>query len=313
MAQATIQEAIAPGTGVEPKTGAKAKRPSREGKSPGFWLAFPSMLVLLLFFIIPLVLVVIYSFQEPYTFELAAKFSLLNYKDFVGENYYSTLGWSIVVAVLTTFFTFVFSYPCAYGMVKVFTKKSIWITLLLVMPIFVTSNIRLYGWTLILLKGGFLHFLTGWIPGMHEAEFLYTFPAIIMGTTYIYFPFMLFPLVLGLGMVDDTAVEAAIDLGASRWQVFKEVEFPMAAAGVFIGCLLVFVLSLGSMVEAQVLGGSVVTTFADDMHHAFSFQQNWPLGSALSVILLAVTLALIILVLRYVDLDKLLSSRAKLG
>jgi spermidine/putrescine transport system permease protein len=87
----------------------------------------------------------------------------------------------------------------------------------------------------------------------------------------------------------------------------------MAAAGIFIGGLLVFVLSLGSMVEAQVLGGSVVTTFADDMHHAFSFQQNWPLGSALSVILLAITLGLIILVLRYVDLDKLLSSRAKLG
>jgi len=238
---------------------------------------------------------------------------LENYRDFIGENYYSTLGWSVVVAILTTVFTFILSYPCAYGMVKVFTKRSIWITLLLVMPIFVTSNIRLYGWTLILLKGGYLHFLTSWIPGMAETEFLYNFPIIIMGTTYIYFPFMLFPLVLGLGMVDNEAVEAAIDLGANRWQVFKEVEFPMAAAGVFIGGLLVFVLSLGSMVEAQVLGGNVITTFADDMHHAFSFQQNWPLGSALSVIILAITLGLIILVLRYVNLDRLLSSRAKLG
>jgi spermidine/putrescine transport system permease protein len=271
------------------------------------------MTVLLLFFIVPLVLVLVYSFQEPYTFQLAAKLSLDNYRDFIGENYYSTLGWSVVLAILTTVFTFIFSYPCAYGMVKVFTRRSIWITLLLVMPIFVTSNIRLYGWTLILLKGGFLHFFTDWVPGMAQAEFLHTFPVIIMGTTNIYFPFMLFPLVLGLGMVDDEAVEAAIDLGASRWQVFKEVEFPMAAAGIFIGGLLVFVLSLGSMVEAQVLGGNVITTFADDMHHAFSFQQNWPLGSALSVILLAITLALIIIVLRYVDLDKLLSSRAKLG
>jgi len=311
MDQATIRDAIAPGEGV--KAEAKAKRRSREGKTPGFWLALPSMTVLLLFFIVPLVLVLVYSFQEPYTFQLAAKFSLDNYRDFIGENYYSTLGWSVVLAILTTVFTFIFSYPCAYGMVKVFTKRSIWITLLLVMPIFVTSNIRLYGWTLILLKGGFLHFLTDWVPGMAHAEFLHNFPVIIMGTTNIYFPFMLFPLVLGLGMVDDEAVEAAIDLGASRWQVFKEVEFPMAAAGVFIGGLLVFVLSLGSMVEAQVLGGNVITTFADDMHHAFSFQQNWPLGSALSVILLAITLALIIIVLRYVDLDKLLSSRAKLG
>jgi spermidine/putrescine transport system permease protein len=305
MDQVTIQDAVAPAI--------KAKRRTREGKNPGFWLALPSMIALLLFFIIPLVLVLVYSFQEPYAFHLEKRLSVLNYKDFIGENYYSTLGWSVVLAILTTVFTFIFSYPCAYAMVKVFTKKSIWITLLLVMPIFVTTNIRLFGWTLILLKGGFLHFLTSWIPGMGHAEFLYNFPVVIMGTTYIYFPFMLFPLVLGLGMVDNEAVEAAIDLGANRWQVFKEVEFPMAAAGIFIGCLLVFVLSLGSMVEAQVLGGNVITTFADDMHHAFSFQQNWPLGSALSVILLALTLTLIIVVLRYVDLDKLLSSRAKLG
>jgi spermidine/putrescine transport system permease protein len=308
-AEITTQDATAKGVGAKPKT----KRRFTEGKTPGFWLALPALVVLVLFFVIPLILILIYSFQEPYTFQLASAFSLDNYRDFIGEGYYSTLGWSVVVAILTTIFTFALSYPCAYGMVKVFTKRSIWITLLLVMPIFVTSNIRLYGWTLILLKGGFLHYLTSWIPGMTETEFLYNFPVIIMGTTYIYFPFMLFPLVLGLGMVDDEAVEAAIDLGASRWQVLKEVEFPMAAAGVFIGGLLVFVLSLGSMVEAQVLGGNVITTFADDMHHAFSFQQNWPLGSALSVIILAITLGLIIMVLRYVDLDKLLSSRAKLG
>jgi spermidine/putrescine transport system permease protein len=198
-------------------------------------------------------------------------------------------------------------------MAKVFPKASIWITLLLVMPIFVTSNIRLFGWTLILLKGGYLSFLTSWIPGMENAEFLYNFPIILMGMVYIYFPFMLFPLELGIFMVDDEAVEAAIDLGASRWQVLKEVELPMASAGIFIGSLLVFVLSLGAMVEAQVLGGSTVVPFADDIHHAFSFQQNWPLGSALAVILLAITIVLIAVVLRYVDLDKLLGSRAKLG
>ena len=94
-----------------------------------------------------------------------------------------------------------------------------------------------------------------WIPGMENAEFLYNFPIILMGMVYIYFPFMLFPMELGIFMVDDEAVEAAIDLGASRWQVLKEVELPMASAGIFIGSLLVFVLSLGAMVEAQVLGG----------------------------------------------------------
>jgi spermidine/putrescine transport system permease protein len=282
-------------------------------KNPGFILALPSIIVLFLFFIVPLLLVILYAFQQPYSFEISSDLSLLNFQDFFGEKYYASLGWSIIIAFLTTLILFIVCYPCAYGMAKVFPKISIWITLLLVMPIFVTSNIRLFGWTLILLKGGFLNFLTGWIPGLKDAEFLYNFPVILMGMVYIYFPFMLFPMELGIFMVDDEAVEAAIDLGANRWQVLKEVELPMAAAGIFIGSLLVFVLSLGAMVETQVLGGSVVVPFADDIHHAFSFQQNWPLGSALAVILLAITLFLIIAVLRYVDLDKLLGSRAKLG
>ena len=291
----------------------KYKNLPKKIKNPGLFLGLPTILALTIFFLLPLCLIVLYSFQEPNVFELGKDLTLLNYKDFLGQGYYSTFLWSALLAVLTTAATFVLAYPCAYGMVKVFPKYNMWLTLLLVMPIFVTSNIRIFGWTLILLKGGFLSFLTGWIPGFQEIEFLYNFPVIIMGMVYIYFPFMLFPVVLGLEMVDDTAVEVAVDLGANRWQVFKEVEVPMSAAGILIGCLLVFVLSLGSMVEAQVLGGSIVTTFAEDIHHAFSYQQNWPLGSALSVILLTITVGLILVALRYVNLDKLLGARAKLG
>lgn len=282
-------------------------------KNPGFLLSLPSLIVLSLFFVVPLILIVLYSIQEPYSFEITTDLSLLNFKDFFGEEYYKSLGWSLLLSLLTTIILFIVCYPCAYAMAKVFPKTSIWITLILVMPIFVMTNIRLFGWTLILLKGGYLSFLTGWIPGMENAEFLYNFPIILFGMVYIYFPFMLFPMELGFFMVDDDAVEAAIDLGANRWQVIKEVEFPMASAGIFIGSLLVFVLSLGAVVESQVLGGSTVVPFADDLHHAFSFQQNWPLGSALSVVILAITLVLIIVTLHYVDLDKLLGSRAKLG
>jgi len=282
-------------------------------KNTGFFLGLPSIIVLLVFFIVPLALVVIYSFQQPYTFDLSSDLSLLNYVDFWGEEYYRTLGWAVLLAALTTAVLFLVCYPCAYGMVKMFPKYSLWITLLIVMPIFVTANIRLFGWTLILVKGGFMNYLLGWIPGLAHAEALYNFPIIVFGMVNMYLPFMLFPLVLGLGMVDDEAVEAAYDLGASRWRVFAEVEFPMSAAGAFIGGLLVFVLSMGAMVEAQVLGGNAVTTYADDLHHAFSYQSNWPLGSALSVILLGITAGLVVFVLRYVDLDKLLSARAKLG
>jgi len=281
--------------------------------NPGFFLGLPSIIVLVLFFVIPLVLALLYSFQQPQTFKITSDLSLQNYKDFFGEGYYSSFGWSVLIAFLTTAILFVICYPCAQAMAKVFAKKSLWITLLLIMPIFVTINIRMFGWTLILLKGGYLHFLLDWIPGMKHVQFMYNFGAILLGMVNIFLPFMLFPMELGFMMVDDEAIEAAKDLGAKWWQIILEVELPMASAGIFIGALLVFILSLGSMVETQVMGGGVVVPFAEEVHMAFSYQQNWPLGTALSAILLFVTLILIIGVLRYVDLDKLLGSRAKLG
>ena len=129
----------------------------------------------------------------------------------------------------------------------------------------------------------------------------------------IYFPFMLYPIWLGMQLVDDTAVEAARTLGANRWQIMTKIEMPMAAGGIFIGFILTFILSLGAMVEAQILGGNLVITIVSDLHHAFGYQSNWPLGSAIACVLLAVTAGLVILVLRWVDLDKLIRGRAKLG
>ncbi|MEE9611759.1 MAG: hypothetical protein V3W19_10925, partial [Desulfatiglandales bacterium] len=98
-------------------------------KSPGFMLALPSIIVLFLCFIVPLLLVVLYSFQQPYSFEISTDLSLLNFVDFFGEEYYSSLGWSVLLAFLTTAILFLICYPCAYGMAKVFPKSSIWITL----------------------------------------------------------------------------------------------------------------------------------------------------------------------------------------
>ena len=100
-------------------------------KNPGFLLALPTMIVLFLFFIVPLCLVVLYSFQQPYSFNISSNFSLLNFKDFFGEGYYSSLGWSVLLAFLTTVILFLVCYPCAYAMAKVFPRASIWITLCL--------------------------------------------------------------------------------------------------------------------------------------------------------------------------------------
>jgi len=116
-------------------------------------------------------------------------------------------------------------------------------------------------------------------------------------------------MVLGITMVAREVTEAARDLGASRWQIFREVELPLAMPGVLIGSLLTFVLSLGSLAESKILGGQAVIMIADDIETAFTFGQNWPLGSALSVLLLVLVGGLVLYVLRRVDLDAILGRK----
>ena len=98
---------------------------------------------------------------------------------------------------------------------------------------------------------------------------------------YVYIPFMLFPMTLGISMVPNETREAAFDLGATRWQVFREVELPLSLPGLMIGSLLTFVLAVGAIAEAKVLGGQQIIPIAHDIEIAFTYAQNWPLGAAL--------------------------------
>jgi len=114
---------------------------------------------------------------------------------------------------------------------------------------------------------------------------------------------------LGISMVPPDTRDAAFDLGASRWQVFREVELPLSMPGIVIGCLLTFVLAVGALAEAKVMGGQRVIPIAHDIEIAFTYAQNWPLGAALSVLLMVVVGTLVILALRRFDLDRFLGRR----
>jgi spermidine/putrescine transport system permease protein len=131
----------------------------------------------------------------------------------------------------------------------------------------------------------------------------------VFGMIYVYIPFMLFPMTLGISMVPTETRDAALDLGASRWQVFKEVELPLSMPGILIGSLLTFVLAVGAIAEAKVLGGQKIIPITHDIEIAFTYAQNWPLGSALAVLLMAVVGALVLAVLRRFDLDVFLGRR----
>ena len=183
--------------------------------------------------------------------------------------------------------------------------------LVLVIPLFVSENVRLFGWYLFLIKGGGI--LAGGLKTClrHRApaRLLYEPGTILMGMIYVYLPFTLFPIVLGLSMVPRDQVEASRDLGASRFQIFREVELPIAMPGILIGALLTFVLAVGAISEAKLLGGQNTPVIAQDIQHEFTYAQNWPLGRRSRCWPSWLTGILVVVVMRRLDLDRLLGRR----
>jgi spermidine/putrescine transport system permease protein len=277
--------------------------------SPGLRSALPVICFLLAGFATPLVAVTWFSFMPARTFAFTGTPSLDNYVTIFESTSYISFLWSLGLASLTVFLLALIAYPVAHGLVRVFGKWSMLITLLFTIPLFVSENIRLYGWVLLLIKNGVLLGTLKSLFGLEPDSILYTLPAIIIGMVYVYLPFMLFPLTLGISMVPQDTRDAAADLGASRWQVFREVELPLSMPGILIGCLLTFVLAVGAIAEAKVLGGQQIVPIAHDIEIAFTYAQNWPLGAALSVLLMLVVGTLVILMLRRFDLDVLVGRR----
>ena len=283
---------------------------SRRGRlSTGMRCSLPVLLLLAVGFAAPLLAVVGFSFVEPRSFSLWSEPTLANYRTIFEQTYYRSFLWSLAFAALTVVVLAVICYPVAYGLARLFGRWSNLVTLLFVLPLFIPEIGRIYGWVLFFIKGGVLLGGVKALTGIELTSVLFTPPMIVFGMVYVYLPFMLFPMTLGLSMVPREVTEAAFDLGASRAQVFREVELPLAMPGIVIGALLTFVLGVGAIVEAKVLGGQSVIPITHDIEIAFTYAQNWPLGAALSVLLMLVVGVLVLLVLRRFDLDTILGRR----
>ncbi len=276
---------------------------------PGRRHAIPILLLLLTGFLAPLLSILGFSFAPPRTFSLWQLPTLENYRTIVAETFYQSFLWSLGMAVVTVVILVLICYPVAYGLAKTFGRWANLVTLLMVLPLFVSENVRLYGWVLFFIKGGVLLGSLKSLFGIDAESVLFTPGIIIFGMVYVYLPFMLFPMTLGISMVPRETTEAASDLGASRMQVFREVELPLAMPGIVIGCLLTFVLAIGAIAEAKVLGGQTVIPVTHDIEIAFTYAQNWPLGAALAVLMTLLVGGLVLAVLRRFDLDRILGRR----
>jgi spermidine/putrescine transport system permease protein len=277
--------------------------------SGGLVSALPIITLLILGFVGPMVLVLVYSFMPRGSFSIRNAPSIQNYVDIIEQDFYLSFSWSLFLALVTVVILLAICYPLALAIKRVSGRRANLLTLIIVAPLFVAENIRLQGWVLFLDKKGVLDGAFDSLFGLGTGSLVNNVPSIIFGIVYIYLPFMLFPILLGLANVPQDAREAANDLGASRWRVFRDIEIPLAMPGIMIGGVLCFVLSLGAFSEAKFLGKGVIVTISQDIESAFTFGQNWPRGSALSVILIVIAGTAVFLAMRRINLERMLAKR----
>ncbi|RMH77529.1 MAG: ABC transporter permease [Actinomyces sp.] len=266
---------------------ARARARSREG----LWLGLPGAAYLLVFFVVPFAYVVVFSFA---TRTRTGRTALRDWN----LDAYARLGDPIVreialrslwLAVATTVLCLVLAYPLAY---YVSTRSPAVRNVLLVavmIPFWSNFLVRTYAWRILLDSDGLVTRAVE-VTGLGSGRILFTNKAVLIGMVYGYLPFMVLPLYAAIERIDWSLVEAARDLHASGWRAFRHVVWPLSMPGVIAGSILTFVPSFGAYITPALLGGNKDPLLGSYIVNQFLQARNWPLGSALSVVVLAVML-----------------------
>jgi spermidine/putrescine transport system permease protein len=255
----------------------------------------PVTAVLLFLVLVPLVYVAVISFcQVDAGYNIVFSFTAKNYASLLDKSYLSIYANSLVVAFVTTLIALLLAYPFAYKIARMKSRAKIVLYMLVVIPFWTNSLIRIYGWRSILgPQGLFNNILMRLGLTQQPVEFLFTRGAVILGMVYTLFPFMVLPLYTAIEKLDGALLEASGDLGAKPWKSFIGVTLPLTAAGIFSGCIMVFIPTLGFFFVADILGGGKNAMIGNIIEQQFQGGNNWPLGAALSIILILVTLLLV--------------------
>ena len=273
----------------------------------GVLTALPIAILLAAGFLLPIGIVAVYSLMPPRSFEFSSAVTFANYMSALTDGYWRPLMWSTIGAAITTIICLLIAWPTAKVLDRIAGRWALIATLLLALPIFISESVRLIGMSLFMMPvGGILAGTLDVLFDLSIGSILNTRLAALLGLVYVHFPFVLFPLLLGLSLIPDEQIEAARDLGASSWQIFREIEAPLAAPGAAMGGLLCFVLSLGANAEMSILGGQAVTVITRAIEQRFNYAQDWPLGAALTMLVILLTALVVFPVLRRIDLDRLI-------
>ena len=270
--------------------------------------ASPYLLWMIIFTVLPLLLIVYYSFTDA-----SGNFTLDSFKAFLDSNYtknkiYESMGpeyasyisygsvntdillYSLKMAVECTLICLLIAYPLAYFITYNHTKHSNIIIMLFIIPMWMNFLLRTIAWMSILEDNGLLNTFRQWL-GLAKRTYLYTNTAVLLGMVYNFLPFMIFPIYTSLSKMDYKLIEASYDLGADRFKTFLKVILPISVPGIISGITMVFMPSVTTFFIPRILGGGNTMMFGDLIENKFLTEGNWNVGSALSLIMMVLILA----------------------
>ena len=268
-------------------------------------LLAPVTLFLGVFFLLPLTIIAVFSFLTP------GLYGGVEW-DFYHWNYSRIFGWadgiieifepiylqilfrSLSFAALTVILTLILCYPVAFWVSRLSERWRLVFLFLITLPFFSSLIVRLYAWLLILKPTGVLNTVLMSLGIISEPlEILYTPAAVVLGMVYVMVPFMFLPLFAAVDNLDSAQTEASLDLGANRFQTFVKVMLPQTQPGIMGGAVIVFIPSVGNFIVPDVLGGAKGLMIGNLVEQQFLSSRNWPFGSALSMIIMAVVLTVL--------------------
>lgn len=279
----------------------------RSWSQPELWgKALPSVALQVAFFLAPLLMTFLLTFQETKSFMLQWAWSLKIWTDIFSKPHYWTILWhTLWMSALCTVLCVLISLPVAYALATRLKETSGQVKVLITFAFLTDATLKTFGWVLFLDQKGAANFLmakAGLPPEM--IAILYTDWATLLGMVYNLLAFTIFTIYLSVDAIDRSLILAAYDAGASKWRAFWEVTLPLCRPGIWTGSVLVFLLSVGVFLEPKVLGGGKSPMSAELIRQTFETRVNWPLGAALTIVLMVVAILCILVFNRLYSLRR---------
>ncbi len=250
----------------------------------------PLGLLLLIFFVVPLGMTAVLSFQGTQFYRLVWTWNLDTWIDVFSNSYYWSIMWRTVsMALMGVVLCVLISLPVAYALAHRLTSIANHVKILIVFAFLTDAVLKSFGWVLFLDRSGVFNGILAWIGfGPAATDILFQPAATMIGMVYNHLPYTIFTIYLAMARIDPELIQAARDAGASALRTFWEVTLPLARPGILAGSVLVFVLGLGVFLEPKVLGGGTSPMAAELIRQTFETRVNWPLGAALTLVLITI-------------------------